>query len=53
MVHFGNLGPTQPAKPKRRVKKGNHDVSKVVREAAKVGDENFSYFFANGQTPDE
>ena len=49
MVHFSNLGPTQPAKPKPRVKKGNHDIAKVVREAAQAGDENFAYFVANGK----
>jgi hypothetical protein len=49
MVNFSNFSPTQPAKPKPRVKKGNHDIAKVVREAAHAGDENFAYFVANGK----
>lgn len=35
--------------PTPRVKKGNRDPIKVVKEAAQVGDARFQYFVENGQ----
>jgi ribosomal protein L14 len=49
MMHFSNPRVVQPAKPKPRVKKGNRDTAVVVREAARVGDDDFAYFVATGK----
>lgn len=41
--------PTQPVKPKPRIKKGRRDTATLVREAAQAGDEDFAYFVATGK----
>jgi len=49
MMHLATPRVAQRAKPKPRVKKGDRDTVAVVREAARVGDEDFSYFVATGK----
>lgn len=49
MAHPSNPRSAQTAKPKPRVKKGNRDSVTVVREAARTGDDNFTYFVVTGE----
>jgi len=48
---FGRLSRlSQPAKPKPRVKKGTpRDITVVVREATRIGNEEFTQFVATGK----
>lgn len=49
MMHLNKPRSTQTAKPEPRVKKGNHDSVTMVREAARIGDEDFTYFVVTGK----
>jgi hypothetical protein len=49
MMQLNNPRSAQTAKPKPRVKKGNRDSVTVVRESARTGDEDFTYFVVTGK----
>lgn len=49
MLHPNNPRSAQTAEPKPRDKKCNRDSVNVVRETARTGDEDFTYFVVNGK----